>query len=126
MNNKKNKIPGIKYRTKLLVFFLLSVTIITIAGIYTNQSLKIVMTDTSNMYNNNLELTSTYKIMDDIQTDIESYIRTNSSESLLSFYDNTNELTTYVDNIKKNITFTSQGIKAKNLAKMITYYLKHS
>ena len=121
-----NKISGMKYRTRLLISFLMSVIIIAVAGIYTNLSSRILMQDTSEMFSKNVDLTSAYNKLDDIQGDIEEYLSTNSSESLLSFYDNTNQLTEYVNNIEKNITYTPSGIKIKNVAGMINHYLKQA
>ena len=117
---------NIKYRTRILITFLLSVAIVAITGFYTNLSSTSMMEDTSELFNKTIELTSAYRKLADIQSNVEDYLATNSSESLLAYYDNVNQLTPYVANLRRNITYASGGIKIKNFANMIDHYLKQA
>ena len=117
------KHKSIKFRTKLLVFFLLAIVVVLLASIYTYFSLQILIKDTAEMYEKAMELTAVYRQMGLIQREIESYLSTNSSDSLIAFYDYMNELKGLAESLLNNVTYTPEGIKSKNAGNMIINYL---
>lgn len=117
----KNK--SIKFRTKLLVFFLLAIAVVSLASIYTYFSLQILIKDTNEMYEKAMEFTAVYRQMELIQREIESYLSTNSSDSLIAFYDYMNDLKGLAESLLSNVTYTAEGIKSKNAGNMIINYL---
>lgn len=121
--NKKN---GMRYRTKLIVFFLFSAAITMMACIYTYVSSQLLIRETSQMFSKNLELAAVYSELGDIQQDIQIYLSTNSSESLLSYYDRVNTISYNANRMMENASYTARGIKTMNISNMITHYLKQT
>lgn len=73
-----------------------------------------------------MELTAVYRQMGSIQREIEFYLSTNSSDSLIAFYDYMNGIKSCADSLQDNVTYTPKGIKSKNVANMIINYLVHA
>lgn len=117
---------GVKFRTKLLVFVQLAILVVLLASVYVYFSLQILIRDTTVMYEKTMELTAVYRKMDSIQQEIQFYLSTNSSDSLISFYDYMNEIKAGADKLIKNVSYTPEGIKSKNAANMIINYLEHA
>jgi len=117
------KSRDMKFRTLLITFFLSSAVIIMLASAYTYISSQILMQDTSEMFRKNLELTGAYSRLRKIQNDIELYLSTGSSDSLLAFYDDGNAITDNVNKLMDEVTYTPRGVKIKNVANMITDYM---
>lgn len=128
MINKKDqnseKRTSTKFRTKLIIFFLSSVVIIMLASIYTYISSQILMQNTSQMFRKNLELTEACSQLSKIQNDVELYLSTSSSDSLLAFYDDSSAINENVVKLLTEVTYTPRGVKIKNVANMINNYLK--
>jgi sensor histidine kinase YesM len=82
-----------------------------------------IITDTASMFEKNLELTVVYEEIGAIGQELEIYLSTNSSESLLSFYDHTNIISRNANKIMDNSSYSERGIKLKNIANMINNYL---
>lgn len=120
---KKN---GIRYRTKLIVFFLFSAAITMMACIYTYVSSQMLIRETSQMFSKNLELAAVYKELGGIQQDLELYLTSNSSDSLLSFYDRVNTISYNAGRMLENAAYTPRGVKMMNISGMITHYLKQA
>ncbi len=115
---------GLKYRTKLIAFFLLAVVTAMMAGVYTYVSSHILMQDTAEMFSKNLELTAVYRELGAIQHDLEIYLSTGSSESLLSFYDHSGAISLGARRLLGSADYTPRGVKIKNVSNMINHYLK--
>lgn len=120
------RFSGIKFRTKLLIFFQLAIVIILIASIYMYFSLQIIIKDTTEMYEKTMELTAVYRQMGSIQHEIEVYLSTNSSDSLIAFYDYMDGIKGIADRLLSNVVYTAKGVKSKNVANMIINYLEHA
>ena len=120
------KLGGVKFRTKLILFFLLAVIIVMLSSIYTYFSLQILIKDTAEMYEKNMELTAIYRQLGPIQREIESYLSTNSSDNLIAFYNYTDGIRRHADSLLTHITYTAKGIKSKNTGHMIMNYLDHA
>ncbi|MDF2821145.1 MAG: hypothetical protein K0R15_1586 [Clostridiales bacterium] len=112
-----------KYRTKLIAFFIMAVLISSMSGMYSYVSSHMIITDTASMFEKNLELTVVYEEIGAIGQELEIYLSTNSSESLLSFYDHTNIISRNANKIMDNSSYSERGIKLKNIANMINNYL---
>ncbi|MGI6622476.1 MAG: sensor histidine kinase [Acetivibrionales bacterium] len=117
---------NVKFRTKLIIFVQLAIVVVLLASIYTYFSLQIIIRDTTLMYEKTMELTAVYRQMDSIQQEIQFYLSTNSSDSLISFYDYMNNIKGRADKLIKNVDYTPEGIKSKNAASMIINYLDHA
>ena len=113
----------IKYRTKLITFFLLAVGSTILAGLYAYISSRVLVKDTTELYSNNMELTSVYKELTAVQQDLEIYLSTNSSDSLLSFYDHMATVSNSAAKLYDSSAYNQRGIKIKNISNMITHYL---
>jgi hypothetical protein len=120
------KFSNVKFRTKLLIFVLLAIFVVLLASIYMYFSLQILIKDTTVMYERAMELTAVYRQMSLIQQEIQFYLSTNSSDSLIAFYDYMNVIKGLADNLLKNVSYTSEGIKSKNAANMILNYLDNA
>ncbi|MCX7773535.1 MAG: histidine kinase [Clostridia bacterium] len=120
------KFSGVKFRTKLLIFFQLATVIILLACIYMYFSLQILIKDTTVMYEKTMELTAVYREMGSIQHEIESYLSTSSSDSLIAFYDYMNGIRGLADKLLEKVDYTPKGIKSKNVANMIIHYLDNA
>ncbi len=118
------KAGGMKFRTRLIIFFLASAVIIMLASIYTFVSSQLLMQDTSEMFRKNLELTGAYSRISKIQNDVELYLSTNNSDSLLAFYSDSSAVNDNVNKLLAEVTYTPRGVKIKNAANMITNYLR--
>lgn len=111
-----------KFRTRLIVFFLVTAVIIILASIYTYVSSQILMQDTSEMFRKNMELTDAYNRIAKTQNDVELYLSTGSSDSLVAFYSDSGALKDNASKLLAEVTYTPRGIKIKNVSNMISNY----
>lgn len=124
---KKIEAPGpggMKYRTKLMLFFLLSVSIVILSSLYAYLSSRIIMRDTDEMLEKNLELSEAYSRLQKVQSDLELYLSTSSSDSLIAFYSDSTALARNSDTLLSEVSYTDRGIKIKNAANMLADYLQ--
>lgn len=117
------QIMSLKYRTILILFFLLSVLIAFLAGLYSYLSAQILLKDSAQLFNKNTELAAVYKEIGEIQEDIALYLSTASTDSLLAFYDHTTVINQSVDRMLTTADYTERGVKIKNVGGMVKYYL---
>lgn len=125
MVKKMNRFKSVKFRTKLIIFFLLAILVVLLASVYNYFSLQMLIKDTTEMYEKTMELISIYRLLGYFQNEIETYLSTNSSDSLIAFYDYMNEIRGLADSLISNVVYTSEGIKSKNVGNMIINYLRH-
>lgn len=116
----------IKYRTKLMTFFIMAVIVASFSGMYSYLSSRIIIKETTSMFEKNLELTAVYEEIGKIGQELEIYLYTNNSESLLSFYDHMDGISRSANKIMSNSSYTERGIKLKNIANMIDNYIKEA
>lgn len=114
---------GLKYRTKLITFFILAIMISTLTGLYNYKSFEVLMESTVKVLKESQELTVVNKEINSIQNNIEIFLSTNSSESLLSFYDHSNSISANLSDLGESANYTTRGIKIKNVIHMIEHYL---
>lgn len=117
---------SVKFRTKLLIFFLLTIIVVLLASIYMYFSLQIIIKDTTVMYEKTMQLTAMYRQLSSIQQEVQFYLSTNSSDSLIAFYDYMNEIKSLADSLIENINYSPEGIKSANAANMIISYLDNA
>ncbi len=122
MKNRKRR--DLSYRTKLTSFFLLATAITIIVGLYNYISSRMLMEDMTDLLNKSQELTALYKEVDEIQNDLEVYLSTRSSESLQSFYNHSNSISSDNDILKQDAEYSDRGVRIMNLTGMIEHYLK--
>ena len=115
---------GMKYRTKLMLFFLLSVCIVILSSLYAYLSSSIIMQDTDEMLEKNMELSAAYSRLEKVQNDLELYLSTNSSDSLIAFYGDSTALSKNADTLLSEVSYTDRGVKIKNVANMLDDYLQ--
>ncbi len=118
------KKQGFTYRTKLIGFFLLATVITILVGLYNYTSTRILMKDMTHLLNKSQELTVVYNELEQIQNNLEVYLSTRSSDSLQSFYDHSNSISSNNSILKADAGYSDRGIKIKNLTGMIEHYLK--
>ena len=104
---------SVKFRTKLLIFFLLTIIVVLLASIYMYFSLQIIIKDTTVMYEKTMQLTAMYRQLSSIQQEVQFYLSTNSSDSLIAFYDYMNEIKSLADSLIENINYSPEGIKVQ-------------
>lgn len=114
---------GFKYSTKLIMFFILAISISTLTGIYSNLSSQVLMKNTVKILTESQEITVIYKEIKEIQNNLEVFLSTNNTDSLLTFYDHSNSISSRVNKLEKSVTYTQNGIKIKNVISMIEHYL---
>lgn len=112
------------YRNKLIGFFLMATIITTLVGLYNYTSSRLLMKDMTDLLNKSQELTTLYNEVDEIQSILEVYLSTRSSDSLMAFYDYSNSIATSNAFLLKNFEYTERGILIKNLSGMVDHYLK--
>lgn len=120
------KIHDLKYRTKLIVFFSLSLLIILLACLYMYLTLQRLTQDTTDMFEKNVVLTDVYRKLGLMQTDLEAYLTTNDSDSLLSFYNNVNAIQPLTRTMKTSTISDMGDVRLKNTANMIENYLSEA
>ncbi|MFA5675253.1 MAG: histidine kinase [Christensenellales bacterium] len=113
----------LKYRTWLILFFLLSMGIVLFAGLYIYNSSQLLMRETSQMFDKNNELTEVYNEVQKLQAELETYLSTSSSDSLLSFYEYMGNIGKNVGSLLSNADNSARGVKIKNVSNMIQHYL---
>lgn len=118
---KKKKI---KYRSQLIIFLVCAMTIPTISGLYTYFSSQRASHSTTDMFEKTIELTTIYQEMIKIDQELETYLYSNSSESLISFYNHIESIDTITNKLMINFTYSERNIKIKNVSNMISEYLK--
>ncbi|ROR31896.1 histidine kinase/DNA gyrase B/HSP90-like ATPase [Mobilisporobacter senegalensis] len=114
---------GFKYRTKLISFFILAISISTLTGLYSYISSQVLMKSTVKVLTESQELTVVYKEIEAIQNNLEVFLSTNSSDSLLTFYDHSNSISANISDLEESAVYTSRGVKIKNVINMIQHYL---
>lgn len=114
---------GFRYQTKLITFFILAISISTLTGLYSYISSQVLMKNTVKVLTESQELTVVYKEIEAIQNNLEVFLTTNSSDSLLSFYDHSNSILTNISDLEESAIYTTRGIKIKNVISMIQHYL---
>ena len=115
-----------KYRTKLILFFLLSTSIVILSSLYLYLSSQIIMWNTNEMLEKNLELSEAYSRLQEVQNDLELYLSTSSSDSLIAFYGDSTALNKSSDTLLSNISYSERGMKIKNAANMLHDYLNNA
>lgn len=120
MRKKKN----FSYRTKLIWFFSLAITITILVGLYNYVSSRMLMREMTDLINRTQELTEIYNQIDEVQVNFENYMFTRSSDSLELFYDSGNSVIKNNKILRKNAEFSERGIKIKNLTGMVDSYLE--
>ncbi len=118
------RLMSLKYRTILILFFLFSVLIAFLAGLYSYISAQILLEDSAQLFNKNTELAAVYKEIGEIQGSIATYLSTASTDSLLAFYDHTTSISKSADRLLTSADYTERGVKIKNVANMVKYYLR--
>ena len=106
MVKKMNRFKSVKFRTKLIIFFLLAILVVLLASVYNYFSLQMLIKDTTEMYEKTMELISIYRLLGYFQNEIETYLSTNSSDSLIAFYDYMNEIRGLADSLISNVVYT--------------------
>lgn len=120
------KIRSLKFRTKLIVFYSLSLLIILLACLYMYLTLQRLTQDTTVMFEKNVVLTDVYRKLNSMQTDLEVYLTTNNSDSLISFYNNVNAVQLHSETLKAQANTTNEGVRLYNTANMIKTYLSEA
>ena len=111
------------YRTKLTAFFLLTTAITFLIGIYSYMSSQLLMNDMVQLIARTQNLTQLNHDLGRIRFYTEDYLSTRSSDSLQSFYDYSNSITSLQKHLKADSGYTLRGIKFKNLNGMLGHYL---
>lgn len=106
-----------------MVFFILSVLIILATSLYAYISAQIIMQDTDQMFQKNLQLTEAYSRLGKVQNDLELYLSTSSSDSLIAFYNDSSALNDNAESLLSKVSYNERGIKMKNVANMVLDYL---
>ena len=114
----------LKYRTKLISFFILAISISTLTGLYNYISSQVLMKNTIKVLTESQELTVVYKELEAIQNNLEVFLSTNNTDSLLTFYDHSNSIAANISTLEKSAVYTSRGVKIKNVINMIQHYLE--
>lgn len=114
---------GFKYRTKLITFFILAISISILTGLYSYISSQVLMKNTVKVLTESQELTVVYKEIEAIQNNLEVFLTTNSSDSLLTFYDHSNSISGNISDLEESAIYTARGVKIKNVISMIQHYL---
>lgn len=112
------------YRNKLIGFFLLATMITTSVGLYNYTSSRFLMKDMTSLLNKSQELTTLYNELEEIQKNLEVYLATRSSDSLMAFYDYSNSIAANNTLLARDSGYTERGILIKNLTGMVEHYLK--
>lgn len=118
------KRKGVKYRTKLIGFFLLSTAISTLVGLYNYTSSRQLMEDVIGVLNKTQGLTAVYGDLDQVQSSLETYLSDNMRVSYEKYYDNVNLITESNNVLKKTSNYSERGVKIKNLTNMVENYLQ--
>lgn len=113
----------LKYRTKLITFFILAIGISTLTGIYSYMSSQVLMKSTVKVLTETQELTIVYQEIEAIQNNLEVFLSTNNTDSLLQFYNHSNSISSNISTLMKSESYTARGIKIKNVVNMIEHYL---
>lgn len=114
---------GLKYSTKLITFFILAISISTLTGVYSYMSSQTLMNSTVKVLTETQEITIVYKEIEAIQNNLEVFLSTNNTDSLLQFYNHSNSISSNISSLKKSESYTTRGVKIKNVINMIEHYL---
>lgn len=100
-----------------------AVAVVAAAGLCGYISFYSIISDTTAMFNRSYDLTITYTKLADVQSDLESYAATMSSDSLMAFYSDRDALLEYAHEIRDSSSYTERGVKLGNIANMLEHYL---
>lgn len=115
---------GVKYRTKLISFFLLSIAISTLVGLYSYTSSRLLMSNVVGVLNKTQELTTVYDKLDQVQSCLETYLYDKTEGSLDNYYDNENSITQSNNELRKSVDYSERGYKIENVVNMVDHYLQ--
>ncbi len=115
---------GMTYRTKLIIFFVSAIIITAFVGVYSYASSRILMKDITDLLDKSQDMTMLHSEIEQVQRITEEYLLTRSSDSLQSFYEYVNSISTHSDTLNSNADFNERDIKIINLTEMVNRYLK--
>ena len=111
------------YRTKLISFILLSTLVVSLVGLYSATSSRMLLQETQVLLISSQELTNISEEINQIHTDFTAYLFTRSSDSLQQFYGHNNAISSSIGDLLSGADYSGRGVKIKNLSYMVDHYL---
>lgn len=111
------------YRTKLISFILLSTLVVSLVGLYSATSSRMLLQETQVLLISSQELTNISEEINQIHTDFTAYLFTRSSDSLQKFYGHNNAISSSISDLRSGADYSGRGAKIKNLSYMVDHYL---
>ena len=112
-----------KFRTRLIVFFLMSIVLILATTLYTYYNSQMLITNTDNLFEKDIELNELYENIIAVEKSLELYLSTGTSESLTEYNRIASNLETWSTDVLSSPEYTQPGMIMKDIGNLILTYL---
>ncbi|MHB8063615.1 MAG: sensor histidine kinase [Ruminiclostridium sp.] len=118
---KKNRI-----RKKLILYFMITTSLMAATSFYTYYNAKMLMNQMDSLFVSNISLNELQDTVTNVQQNLESYLDTNHSDSLINFHGNKSKLQQLSKEIIDQADFSTNGLLLRDISSMIKNYLKYA
>ncbi|MTI47135.1 sensor histidine kinase [Sporosalibacterium faouarense] len=113
-------------RKKLILFYLIITLILTITSLFSYYNAKSVLKRQKSIIEDYVFLNSFNNDITNLEIEVEKYLTTKSSESLINYYNIYNEINTKVSNIPREVVNDKKSLMLKDIGYMIENLLKET
>mgnify|MGYP000891441461 CR=1 FL=1 len=121
---KSKHFPKNKIRTRLILCFLLTTTLMGITNIFAYMNVNTIMKKVDTIYVSNINLNELSTLLNNVESSIEAYLLTNSSDNLATYFNNFEKLRLKAEELNSKIIDDETALLEKNIKSMIETYME--
>lgn len=124
MLKKLFKLTGI--RRKLFLYSFSIVMLMGLTGLYSYYNAKYIIERTNTLFGDYVDLNQLYLGINSTESDLENYLATQSSEALLNYYTDYNNLQRQMEKQPKDLSYDPNTLMLKDIYKMTGGFLQET
>ncbi len=113
-----------KFRTRLIVFFLMSIIITFSTSLYTYYNSQMLISSTDSLFKKDIELNQLHSDITTAENNLKTFLSTTKSESMTAFNRTAADLQTWSRNILVTADSTETGLMMQDIANLINTYVE--
>jgi two-component system sensor histidine kinase YesM len=114
-----------KFRTRLILFFLLSLFISLGTTLYTFINSNTLVSSTENLFKKDIELNQLHESIADLENSLELFLSTSTSESMTEFNRKAANLAAWANDILDETDNSEQGLMMKDIGNLMKTYIEN-
>jgi sensor histidine kinase YesM len=118
------KLSGI--RKKLIVYYLIITILMGTTSFYSYYSARLVISRLNSIFIDYVYLNNLYSDLSSLETSVEKYLSTKSSEALLDYYTLSNKLQNQAVELSRSISYDKNGLMLKDIGNMMKSLLSET